>query len=883
MNKKLLSITILTLLFAGLATAQTATVTSTDTQLTDAQITVEFTGLPQDQQLIVESYGEDTTKVTSFTSTSAGTATVAWRHNPFEDGTALTNDGWGYRVRTESGDFSYDFEVAHGNMLLSLDTFYDNKVNNDLWITEVDGRDDEDCNPGVPEQNRQFRAKVSTDDSVFGQCYATAKLNQTITPNEKAVFNITSARVAGSNDFRASITFLDTDGNVIDRYSVPDIDEGVNKIGFDADGIVVYDGQGQEIKSFSTPERKIRLKLEARVLDNSANDGLTEVKISDFSIVPDVSSFAFKSPTRYDIRNDIILGDYLVEEPENVGLQFSNETGQWSVTLPSQGSELNYRNTGNGTLGAVAVDTSQAFSGLTFNNIRPKNGTTSIIDDGATITQDFKYEILYTPKIQKYRGLLVSWTLYNADTGEKISQSAYPNLEMDETETTFFKEFTQEEELGAGNYRWVVEFTDFELGKSRFFTNTFSLREESDVPVDFNLTSPSDGETVDLQDGLYSFDYSVQTDVEGDLSIKIPQYDDEERFTTSIPTGEYTTETNLALEPETDYQWYLEFVKPSSTEEVVQGYLLEDFEDGDLNNPDWDTSSSGSYSVTNNNPISGSYSLDLADNLDTLTAPFIQNGTSYVQYKLNYNGGLTYNREITFKSDGVYSIGLLKVQPDGELTLYKPDTNSFETIKSGGQGSYTTNVTIRNYDSETGQGELYLDGTQVFSGALSGSQNTPIETLVISATDTADNSGALLFDDLRYGVDRQNITNPSESYRSRIIDFSTGEDTSTGGGDDGDGGGDTGAGINLGQIVFDILNWFGLSDNGAGLVVGTIIVMVLGALGYFFGYIVGGAVGMMMGLIVSGIQGWYPGWTVFVILVIASYILAKIWEEGISD
>lgn len=138
------------IMFSPSAAAQSSTVVSADSNLSDTNLTVDFSGLEADTEYSLEALTADGTQsITSFTSSSSGAASVEFRHAPFtRDQSTLSagsSRGWIYQLSyTENDSQAYTFELVHGNMLTGIDTFNDASVNQDIWNFNNNG--DGDCN-----------------------------------------------------------------------------------------------------------------------------------------------------------------------------------------------------------------------------------------------------------------------------------------------------------------------------------------------------------------------------------------------------------------------------------------------------------------------------------------------------------------------------------------------------------------------------------------------------------------------------------------------------------------------------------------------------------------------------------------------------------------
>lgn len=557
MKKKLAVIAVLVFSFTALATAQTATITDADSNLTDTQITAEFTGLPTDTQLEVQSLGDDTSTLETFTTSSTGTATVTWRHNPFEDGTALISDGWTYAVRSSDGSTNFEFEVAHGNMLLGLDTFYDGSLNGELWSFETIQSSSSDCSNTAQEEVGSILVSSNDAGEFDVSCESRLTYDGSVYESETAKLNLTG--VSGSYSY-------------IEIYQS---DSQVQQFNFDSSGVLelYYDSADSEVVAeisdntytYLTSNSKFSFGLSAETPDGF-DGGSGNIRVNDFSKVPKISQNAFPEATLFNpATNNMQFSNFLINDNGTSGIEFSNESLSWSVTPPSTGGEMNFRNTGSGTLGAVAVDTSELLGGLQFNPLQPNNNTAFVVEENSSLSQEFIYEFLYQRSdCNESAALTVGWTLYNETSGNQLSSSVYPSPFMAEGQCTFYRQFTEEETLPAGDYRWTAQFTEGNIGVTRFYDMYFSIEEADQVPVSFELRDPQDGADVELSNGTYQFDYSVDAQNSGTLNLVIPQYDDNVRYSTSIPAGNTTQSVELQLDADATYDWYLTYTNSTT-------------------------------------------------------------------------------------------------------------------------------------------------------------------------------------------------------------------------------------------------------------------------------------------------------------------------------
>lgn len=580
MKKKTGIFAVLLFSMIALGTAQSYTLTDADSNLTDTELTADFSGLPADTELEIQSLGDDTTTLQTFTTSSAGTATVTWRHNPFEDGTALVSDGWTYAVRSSDGSTNWEFEVAHGNMLTGLDTFNNGNLNNEIFSTTQNSGGG-DCSNGISENNGALQLSGGRTGGDFQSCETAILYESSVSGNEVFVFDINSVSSTGGSNIYLEL--FDTESTENNINSFPISETGRHKVYYDSsNGEIVYTSNGDVVNTYTTSTSTFRPQFQWYV--SSGSDGFGDLSIDSISKVPQISNNAWASPTQFDPATESLLfGNFLVNQDGTSGLEYSNDGSSWSTTPPSDGEHLYYRNTGSGTLGAVAVDTSELLGGLEFNPLQPNNNTASVVEENASLSQEFVYEFLYERSdCSEYAGLLVAWTLYNEDTGEQISQSVYPSPEMTEGQCTFYREFTEQEQLPAGDYRWTTEFTESNLGVSRFFDMYFSVEEADQVPVSFDLIDPSDGADVELDNGTYQFEYSVDAEEPGNIELVIPQYEDSVRYSTSVPAGNTTQSVELNLNDDQNYDWYLTYANDTTYQSGTNSFTaLDSTDNGD--------------------------------------------------------------------------------------------------------------------------------------------------------------------------------------------------------------------------------------------------------------------------------------------------------------
>jgi len=568
MRKKIL-ISVLLVSIVSLGSAQQVDITNADSIYTDTQLTAELTGMPSDTQLTLESLGTDTTEITTFTTTSTGSATISFRHNPFPDGTALVSDGWTYRLRDQSGSFNYEFELQHNNMLQVLDTFNDGTVNSNLFdeINEVN------------EANGELEAPLTGSGS-----------------NGVVVLE----NVNRNEVFKVEITQVSSDGNSAFVFAKPDVSPGqgginVEKYNFPDDATGTYtmywntdaeeytiERNGNIVQTYSNSTAPFTPKIEN-------NQGSNEdLRLTSLSYVPKTTEEQFQKPNQYFTGDDSNFKQFLTNQGTNTGLEFSTDGVNWSATLPDSGDTLYYRNTGSAELGSVAVDTSSAFQGnLTFNPIRPNNNTAFTVQENNSLNRDFVYEILYQREdCSDFAGLFSSFQLFNTSSGNQITSTTYPSLELESTECTFLKEFNDQETLPAGEYRWRVSFQDNNIGVSKVWNQYFTIQEPDQLPVTFNLTDPKDGESVTLDNGSTTFSYDVDASKNGEVNLWIPQESSDPVFTENIDAGEYSTSVVLDLAADQNYDWYLTFTNSTTYQSSTNSFSTNTVSDGGDNGGD---------------------------------------------------------------------------------------------------------------------------------------------------------------------------------------------------------------------------------------------------------------------------------------------------------
>ena len=554
MKKKIGIFSVVLFSMIALGTAQSYTLTDADSNLTDTQLTADFSGLPADTQLTLQSLGSDITEQATFTSTSGGSATVSWRHNPFEDGTALVSDGWTYRIRDSSGNFNYEFEILHGNQLSFYDTFYDNQLKN-IYVAQY--RSD------ITESNQQINHEITDGDT-----NSLVRVDKYVNKSEVFIVEINTEDATDFVNMRYDLpngSTIEYDTQVNNFPSSDFIlkayyEENSGNIIFEADGEVITETSAQSFESFKP------------LIQANGNIG-SQIHYEEISYAPKISKNAWQEPNQFSINQQLGFNDFIANQVSNVGVEFSTDGSTWSTTLPSSGNTLYYRNTGTGTIGNIATDTQKVFEELTFNPIRPDNNTAFVVEENASLNRDFLYEILYErTDCSEFAGLFSAFSLYNQSSGNTITDTVYPNLEMTENQCVFYKEFTEEENLPAGDYRWRVEFQDSNLGISEVWNQYFSIEEAQDVPVSFELRDPAEGETVFLDNGSTEFSYSVDADTEGTLELVIPQYDDSVRYSTTIGSGNQTGSVVLNLDYGANYDWYLTWTNSTTYQSETNSF-----------------------------------------------------------------------------------------------------------------------------------------------------------------------------------------------------------------------------------------------------------------------------------------------------------------------
>jgi len=574
MLKKILVSLVLLSSFTALTAAQTATITDADSNLTDTQITVEFTGLPADTQMNVDSLGDTRTTATEFTSTSSGTATVGYRHNPFEDGTFLADDGWRYQVYDDAGNFQYNFNVTHGNMLLGLDTFDNGQVDS-KWNVQ-----DNSCSGGgATESNSEMTLNIdsSADDA---DCSVSVDYYSNISSSDIAAISMPT--IESKN---AVQTVVNVGGN---SYAFEnDVDSGNFKFYIENNNLII-ERNGNQLTSFSYNKDSFSIGISVQRTYGNSEPGTTI--LDKFSIYPQISESAWTDVNRFNPEKELIFNNFNINQDGASGIEFSKDGSSWSGTLPSSGNSLYYRNTDSGTLKSVAVDTSELLGGLQFNPIRPGNETTQILADNATEKNvDFLYEILYERSdCSEFAGLFSSWQVIDQSTGDTISSQVYTDLEMDSGQCSFFKEFNLDENLPAGNYTWKVEFRDNNLDVGNFYNMEFEIVEAENSPVKFYLEDPQEGDTVQLNNGSYGFEFTLDADRSGTVDLYIPQESTQPIYGTTVDSGNFSTTINTGLEYDQSYEWYLLF-DDSIQSDIVNFSTAAQSTDGGDDGDDGDT------------------------------------------------------------------------------------------------------------------------------------------------------------------------------------------------------------------------------------------------------------------------------------------------------
>lgn len=883
-------ILVLAALFIPGAAAQSATVTDADSNLTDSQIDVEFTEIPSEEEMVVESIGsegEDNEEVTDFTSESGGTATASWRHNPFEANTNLSEDGWDYRLTSNDSDFEYDFQVAHGNMLLGLDTFEDNSINEDLWDIETDESDSECFDAKAQEQDESLRLFTNSDTATDqNSCIVNAELNSNATENNAVAFDFSTVDNTEDDGYAR----INVDGNNVNEF-----EQGRLLIYLDS-GEIIVEQDDEVIESFTT--EKSEVNPEFQVYGDFGDDG--EVRIEEFSNIPVVTESSFEDITIFNPSEDeLTFPDFIVNQDGTAGLEFSNDSSSWGSTPPDSGESLYYRNIDSGTLDSTAVDTSELFGGVNFTALEPRNESTFIIDDDEQITQDFYYEVLYTREdCSDYAGIQSTFRLYeqedyeNENFDDTIDESTYPD-NMDEDDCEYFRDFAESvDNLGAGDYVWTFYFRDNDLGTEKTFENEFSLVEESDAPVDFDLQTPEMGEEYNLsEDGNLPFEYNVEVDNDGELDLVIPQYDDEVRYEEDVQEGNNSNRVNLELDENVDYEWWLEYTQPETT---TGDDGTDDFEDGDYSSdPEWTNEGDTDMEIIDNDDVvNGDYSISKPDNSDTAEIRNDELGdVSSDDYPEYYNMSLritdvsevdlnAYNYQIQSGTDDGWT-GEVDVDDDGIATYdyEESETIVHRDIDDIEDGDVYDVAIEPDYDGE--QYDVYVDGEEVSTDI--NCENCDNEDLTGISVEFQE-PRTVIADDLTYAQDTSS-TQPERTFQSPQVEFFTldiigGEDD----GDDDDDDGDDEPVFDLRQKYFDFMDdLLGIGEDTALFVAGVLIIMGITMFFFHFGGTPGGAIGIPVGIMVAGVLEIWPGWVVMSLLLIAAAILGKLFQGVLSD
>lgn len=553
----LLSLALASLMFVNPVSAQSHSVVSAESNLSDTTLTVEFSDLQADSDYSLNYQPEDGefTQIKTFTTSSQGSAVVNFTHDPFGRDQELLgigdNKGWLYRVETPPfdtvPDSQYSFTVLHGNMLGGLDTFNDGVFNTEAFERNVNVGNCESAsvNENIGEITLSGVGDFSCDNYLFYRVDTDEVVTLNFTGNDLDVAGVVPNSGVDGN----------TGNSVFDNPVVEStLSDGFYKVYIENGDAVIEDSQGNIVQTTGTSEGSIDLGVRQDV----PSSGSRSTSVQSVSVIPKVSEDAWVSTNRFNPADAdlMIFGDTKVDLPQNnsgIGLEYAGSDLDWSVLPPDSGTELNYRNTGNPLRGALAVETGEAFQNLDITPLTPLNNTVYPIPTNGSLPVDFEYEVVYPEDVESS----VTWTLSNSTTD--LSSTIYPELDAPIDRT-----FTESATVPIGDYDWTVSVSDSSIGTSSSETFSFSVINEENATVSFDLISPSSGEEVSAEDGV-DFQYEVQAENSGTLNLWIPEQSmTSPQFSETLGSGTTSRTVNLDVPSGSDLSWYLTFEEDST-------------------------------------------------------------------------------------------------------------------------------------------------------------------------------------------------------------------------------------------------------------------------------------------------------------------------------
>lgn len=548
----LLGLAFLSVVALNPAAAQSHEVVDAESNLSRSDLTVEFSGLnaSSDYELQYESGGE-WSSVESFETDGGGAASVEFLHDPFgNDISSLSapsaDKGWNYRAEPlDSNNEDLRFQLKHGNMLMGLDTFNDNSVNDEVWVT--DSNDDGDCTSSLNEEDEELQLVASgTDASNFDICGASAEFDNPVDNGAAVKFAMESD---SSNDGEISI-------GVGDIFSESVTTDGYENFeAYISDGTAYLVNEGEIVRNESTTQEEFNMSFD--VESDGEQESSANINLESISIVPEVSKNAFNDVNIFDPSETNLLFDEVVSPyASDSGLEYSTDGDEWGSSVPDGlFDQLYYRVVDSDTMWFTATETNQAYQSLEIEDIEPRDNTVFTVPENESFNVDFLYDISYDQESEAR----VEWTLENES--DELTSSVYPGVDTPLDE----RRFTENYDVEIGQYNWTVIFEDPDVGGNSSETFGFEVIDEDNATVEFDLLSPESGETVEPENGEIPFEYQVDAENSGTVDLYIPEESESEpQFSEDLGSGTTSRTVNLDVPEAEDLSWYLTYTEDDS-------------------------------------------------------------------------------------------------------------------------------------------------------------------------------------------------------------------------------------------------------------------------------------------------------------------------------